>query len=86
MPLVPRMRVEGALCRLGTALDGNGHCKAAGVGSIFSFPFQRLGDHPAGHMVDGGFAYGLVKARLRHPAHPLAAKDAHAGGIRFQHH
>ena len=40
----------------------------------------------AGHMVDGGLAYGLVKAGLRHPAHPLAAKDAHAGGIRFQYH
>ena len=80
------MRVEGALCGLGAALDGNGHRKAAGVGSIFSFPFQCLGDHPARHMVDGGFAYRLVKAGLRHPAHPLAAKDAHAGGIRFQHH
>ena len=84
--LHPNVRVEGALCGLGTALDGNGHRKAAGVGSIFSFPFQRLGDHPARHMVDGGFAYGLVKAGLRHPAHPLTAKDAHAGGIRFQYH
>ena len=84
--LHPDVRVEGALCRLGTAFHRDGHRKAAGVGSIFSFPFQRFGNHLAGHMVDGGFAYGLVKAGLRHPAHPLAAKDAHAGGIRFQHH
>ena len=84
--LHPDVRVEGALCGLGAALDGNGHRKTAGVGSIFGFPFQRLGDHPARHIVDGGFAYRLVKAGFRHPAHPLAAKDAHAGGIRFQHH
>ena len=29
---------------------------------------------------------GKIHGRCTQPAHPLAAKDALAGGIRFQHH
>ena len=83
--LHPDVGVEGALCRFGPALNGDGHGKAACVGRVLGLPFQRFGDHLAGYMVDGGFAHRLVKAGLRHPAHTLAAKDAHAGRVRFQH-
>ena len=65
---------------LGTALNGNRHGKTARITGGFGFFLQGLRDHLPGDMIDGGFAHRLVEAGLRHPAHPLAAVDAHLSG------
>ena len=72
--------VEGALGCLGPALDGDGDIEAACISGRLRLLLQRLLYHGPGDVVDGGFAHRLVEAGLRHPAHPLAAVDAHLSG------
>ena len=69
------MGVKGALSSLFPAGDGDSHQKSIGAAQCLPLPVHRLGDHLAGHPVNGPLAHRLVETRPCHPAYTFSAAD-----------
>ena len=85
-PLNAQPGVEGVGGGLGPARHADGHGQPAGVARLFCGGPNGLGDHAAGHLVDGGSPHRLFQPGQGDPPHALAAvqRDGMALGARHQ--